>query len=89
MSRTATLPRSAALALAIAGIFAIAGCAPPEPPDPERKPEPIAPAAQSDAPHTELREAIQQPIDDAKAASDLTEDAARRQRDEIDAQTGG
>ncbi|MCW4456462.1 hypothetical protein OK348_16910 [Flavobacterium sp. MXW15] len=55
----------------------LAGCR-PEPPSPERPPEPQA---------TALRDAIQQPLDKAHAAEAAVEQAAQAQRAAIDAAT--
>ncbi len=55
-----------------------AACSKPEPPEKERPPEPQA---------TELRDAIQQPIDRARAVDAQVQDAAAQQRAAIDAQT--
>lgn len=75
--------------LALAACTALAGCNPPEPPDKEQPPEPIAgtavPAAQDP---TALRRAIEQPIDKAKAAEDATAAAQQAQQDALDAATG-
>ena len=56
-----------------------AACSKPEPPEKQRPPEPQA---------TELRDAIQQPIDRAKAVDAQVQDAAAQQQAAIDAQTG-
>ena len=74
-------PRLALAALAAA--VALAACSKPVPPDQQDPPEPQAPQA------TELRDAIQAPIDKAKAVDAEVKDAAQQQRDEIEAQTGG
>ena len=74
------------LVLAIA-LLAGAACSKPEPPPTDQPPEPQAAAATAEA-HTELRDAIQRPLDKARAAEDVTLQAAERQRAEIDAQTG-
>jgi len=50
---------------------------PPQPPT-EQKPDPQA---------TQLRDAIQRPLDQANAANKATEDAAAKQQAEIDATT--
>jgi len=85
-----TLFRSFALSSgALSLLFACAACSKPEPPKKEQPPEP---QAQTQAPvetHTELRDAIQAPIDRAKAVEPEVLDAAKKQRDDIDAQTGG
>ena len=73
-----------AVAMAVAPLLLVAACSKPEAPDKQRPPEPQA-AEQ----HTELRDAIQAPIDRAKAVSPAVQDAAQQQRDQIDAQTGG
>jgi len=70
---------SAALFATLSGASA---CSKPEPPPTDQKPEP-------QAQHTELRDAIQKPIDQAKAVEKSVQDAADRQQAEIDAKTGG
>ena len=70
-------------------LLACAACSRPEPPPTDQPPEPQADAAPADGErHTQLRDAIQRPIDKARAVEDVTLDAAERQRAEIDAQTG-
>lgn len=61
----------------------LVACSRPEPPPTDQPPEPQAES------HTELRDAIQQPLDKARAVEQTVEDAAEQQREEIDAQTGG
>lgn len=63
----------------------LCACSKPQPPEKERPPEPQAGAPRA----TELRDAIQAPIDKAKSVEQTTLDAAERQRAQIDAQTGG
>ncbi|KAF1720118.1 hypothetical protein [Pseudoxanthomonas wuyuanensis] len=71
------------LAAAAAGILlAASACRPPQPPPTDEPPKP-----QTGARATELRDAIQAPIDKAKAAGDTVQEAAERQRAEIDAAT--
>jgi hypothetical protein len=72
------------MAVAVIPLLLATACSKPEPPDKEQPPEPQA-AEQ----HTQLRDAIQAPIDRAKAVSPAVQDAAQQQRDQIDAQTGG
>lgn len=67
-------------------LLAAAACSKPQPPPTDQPPEPQAVAATER--HTELRDAIQRPIDKAKAAEDATLQAAERRRAAIDAQTG-
>ena len=63
-------------------LAAICGaCTEPVQPPTEQKPEPQAQA------HAELRDAIQQPIDKAKAVEAATQEAADKQRAAIDAAT--
>lgn len=73
------------LFLAIA-LLAGTACNRPEPPPTDQPPEPQATAATAER-HTELRDAIQRPIDKARAAEDVVLDAAERQRRDINAQT--
>ena len=61
-------------------LIACLGACKPEPPPLEQPPEPKATA-------TELRDAIQQPIDRAKAVEAATREAAEKQRAAIDAAT--
>jgi hypothetical protein len=69
--------RSALVAtLAVAAL----GCTPPPEPPTDAPPEPQA---------TELRDAIQAPMDRARAVEDTVLDAAEKQRAEIDAAAGG
>jgi hypothetical protein len=75
-----TFPRIAASTLLL---FGCAACSKPEPPKKEQPPEPQA------AQHAELRDAIQEPIERAKAVEGQVLDAAKQQQDDIDAQTGG
>ncbi len=71
-----SMSRVAGLVLLIACL----GACKPEPPPLEQPPEPKATA-------TELRDAIQQPIDRAKAVEAATQEAADKQRAAIDAAT--
>ena len=78
-------------ACAAPALLACAACSRPEPPPTDQPPEPQADTAVAAADgerHTQLRDAIQRPIDKAKAVEDVTLEAAERQRAEIDAQTG-
>ena len=61
----------------------LAGCSKPQPPPTDEPPEPQATAAT----HTELRDAIQEPIDKAKAVEDTVQEAADQQQAAIDAAT--
>jgi hypothetical protein len=72
---------------AIGLALACAACAKPEPPDKEQQPEPQAEAA-IDADATELRDAIQAPIDRAEAVEGAVLEAAEQQREAIEAATG-
>lgn len=75
----------------VPALLACAACSRPEPPPTDQPPEPQAGTAVAAADverHTQLRDAIQRPIDKAKAVEDVTLEAAERQRAEIDAQTG-
>jgi hypothetical protein len=76
-------PRLALALAALAATFALAACNEPVPPDKQDPPEPQAPQA------TELRDAIQAPIDKARAVDTQVKDAAQQQRDAIEAQAGG
>ena len=71
------------VSVALFGTLLTAGaCSKPEPPPADQPPEP-------QAQHTELRDAIQQPVDQAKAVEKAMQDAADKQQAEIDAKTGG
>ncbi len=69
---------------AVVLLLACTACNKPEPPKKEQPPAP-----QAVEQHTELRDAIQAPIDRTKAVEPQVSDAAKQQEDEIDAQTGG
>ncbi|MFC7300621.1 hypothetical protein [Cognatiluteimonas weifangensis] len=66
-------------------LLGAAACSRPEPPPTDRPPEPQATPPRA----TQLRDAIQRPLDRAKAVEPQVLDAARQQRAQIDAQTGG
>lgn len=68
-----------AAAVTVLGL-ALAACT-PEPPPTDEPPEPQASAAR----HTELRDAIQAPIDRAKAVEATVSEAAEQQEAAIDA----
>lgn len=75
--------RHAALrTLVLAAMFSAGACSKPEPPPTDQPPEPRAQ-------DTELRDAIQRPIEQAKAVEKAMQDAADKQQAEIDARTGG
>lgn len=67
--------------IACLALVALAGCNKPAMPDPERPPEP-------QAGHTQLRDAIQQPLDKARAVEDASKQAAEAQRAAIEAAGG-
>jgi hypothetical protein len=73
----ASLFRTACLVLSLAGL---AACK-PEPPPTDEPPEPQATATGN----TELRDAIQKPIDQAKAVEDTVQEAADKNSAAIDA----
>ena len=75
------MPLSARTCLLAIAFSALAACNKPEPPPTERPPEP-------QAQHTELRDAIQKPIDQAKAVEKTVQDAADQQKAEIEAAGG-
>jgi hypothetical protein len=77
----ASLFRTACLVLSLAGL---AACK-PKPPPTDEPPEPKAVTAT--ASNTELRDAIQKPIDQAKAVEGTVQEAADKQNAEIDAAT--
>jgi hypothetical protein len=70
----------------LAGVGGLTGCSKPKVPDHDDPPEPQAAAATQP---TQLREAMQKPIDKAEAAQGEVDAAAERQRAAIDAATGG
>lgn len=82
--------RPAALLLPLAFCAALSACKKPEPPKNE-PPKPRADAAETApaAPQaSELREAIQKPIDKANAAQDATAAAEQKRDAALDAATG-
>lgn len=72
--------RIAAMLAGAALPLLLSACSKPQPPETVRPPEPKA---------TQLRDAMQAPIDKAKAVDADTKRAADAQRDAIDAATGG
>jgi len=76
-----SMRHAAICSIAIVALSGTSACSKPEPPT-DRPPEP-------QAQHTALRDAIQQPIDQAKAVEKAMQDAADKQQAEIDAKTGG
>jgi PBP1b-binding outer membrane lipoprotein LpoB len=66
--------------------FALAGCSAPTPPPTDQPPEPQADpqAAAQHARDTQLRDAIQRPIDKAKGVEDTTLKAADEQKQQIE-----
>ena len=68
---------------ALPALLLCTACSKPQPPPTDQPPEPQAQAA------TELRDAIQRPIDKAKSVEPQVLDAAGQQRADIEAQTGG
>ena len=81
-ARRRTRHATAARTGAFVALALLAGCT-PEPPDKERPPEPQA------TQHTQLRDAIQAPLDRARQVEVDTQKAAQAQREAIDAATGG
>lgn len=76
----------------LAGFTGLMGCSKPKVPDHDDPPEPQAAATTmppAHTPPTQLREAMQKPIDKAEAAQGEIDAAAERQRAAIDAATGG
>jgi hypothetical protein len=69
---------------AVSALLLCAACSKPEPPPTDQPPEP-----QAQAQATELRDAIQRPIDKAKAVEPQVLEAAKQQQADIEAQTGG
>ena len=74
--------RAARLVAVLLALAALAACR-REPPPTEQPPEPQAQA------HTELRDAIQAPQEQAKAVEDTLQQGADAQRAQIDAAEGG
>jgi hypothetical protein len=75
----ASMSRVAGLVLVITGLTACK----PEPPPTDQPPEPKATTASA----AQLRDAIKQPIDQAKSVEAATQEAADKQRAEIDEAT--
>lgn len=69
--------------------LACAACAKPEPPDTERPPEPQAPQPAEQPQQTQLRDAMQSPLEKAQGVEAQVLDAAKQQQAQVDAQTGG
>lgn len=73
--------RHAAICVVVAATL-MPGCSRPEPPPTDQPPEP-------QAQHTELRDAIREPIDKARAVEKSVQDAAEQRQAEIDANIDG
>ncbi len=73
------------LCLALTAALSLGACSEPEAPDKEQPPEPQASTA-GDA--TDMRDAIQAPIDKAKAAEQAIQDAAQAQDAAVEAAGG-
>lgn len=89
--RTATIagPSGIRVGAVVVALWLLVGCTDAAPPPaPPSAPAPATAPAQA-APTTPLGEAVRQPIDDARRLREATEEAAREQRREIDAATGG
>jgi ABC-type uncharacterized transport system auxiliary subunit len=71
---------SRSLLCALMALALLAGCSKPKPPEKDRPPEPQA---------THLRDAIQAPLDKARAADENARKAADQQRAAIDAAESG
>jgi hypothetical protein len=64
--------------LMVLALVTLSACGKPQPPDPERRPDPQA---------TAMRDAIAKPLEQAKAAQTAVDEAAKVQRAAIDAAT--
>ncbi|WP_407353727.1 hypothetical protein [Luteimonas sp. R10] len=74
------MPDRSAFALPIAAlVLACAACSPPEQPVPEQPPEPQA---------TQLRDAVQAPLEKARAVEDAVREADEHRRAQLDANDG-
>jgi uncharacterized lipoprotein YajG len=69
---------SRSLLCALMALALLAGCSKPKPPDKDRPPEPQA---------TQLRDAMQAPLEQAKQAQEEAKQAAEEQRKAIEAAT--
>lgn len=79
----------AAAAATLAALLSCAACSKPQPPETDRPPEPQADAGAAGASDaTELRDSIRKPIDRARAVQGEVDDAAAKQRADVDAQSG-
>ncbi|MEO8366128.1 MAG: hypothetical protein ABI538_07965 [Pseudoxanthomonas sp.] len=76
------VPMLRVASLVLVAIAGLSACKPETPPT-DQPPEPKATAASA----TELRDAIKRPIDQAKAVEAATQEAAEKQRADIDAAT--
>ena len=65
--------------LMLLSVLLLSGCGKPQPPEAERRPDPQASA---------MREAINKPLDEAKAAQKATEQSAEAQDAALKAATG-
>ena len=78
----------AAILLPILGLPLLLAACRAEPPPAERPPEPQA-QAQAQQAHTQLRDAIKEPLDKARAVEQTLQDDDARKRAQIDAAEGG
>lgn len=83
MTVPASLRLIATPALLLVASLLLAACSKPEPPPTDQQPEPQA------AQDSDLHDAIQRPINKAKAVETQVLDSAQQQRADIEAQTGG
>ena len=74
---------------AVFACAALTSCTKPKVPDQDVPPDPQAATSAVPANPTSLNDAIHQPIDEAKAVREATEEDAKKQREKIDAATGG
>lgn len=77
--------RAAAASWLVGVALLLAACSPPEPPE---KDQPPVPKAEAPARHTQLRDAIQAPQDKARAVEGAVDEAAKAQREAIEAAGG-
>ena len=77
----------AAILLPILGLPLLLAACRAEPPPAERPPEPQA-QAQAQQAHTQLRDAIKEPLDKARAVEQTLQQAADQQRKQADAAEG-
>ena len=79
---------SIVLSTAVAALLTLSACQQAPAPEPQAQAAPVPAPAPEPAKNSELRDAVQVPIDKAKGVEDDTQKAAEEQRKQMDAAGG-